>query len=54
MKDRVKEDKYNNMNNELFLYKKYMCNGCYFYRFEKCVKNRIARVCAKKGLRNRN
>lgn len=51
--DKVKEDKFNNMNMELFNYRKYMCARCDFYIDEVCTKKRIVSKCAKKGLRNK-
>lgn len=54
MKDVVKELKFDDMNKQLVRYKKYMCYNCEFFKDELCTKNRILRVCAKKGLKNRN
>lgn len=32
---------------------KYMCKDCKFHN-ERCSKNRLARVCAQKGLKNKD
>ena len=53
MKDKIKEEKYNDMNSEFYKYKKYMCENCEFY-YDGCTKKRIAKVCAKKGLKNKD
>lgn len=53
MKDKIKEEKYEKLDLELVRYRKYMCSNCDFYQEEKCTKNRVARICAKKGLKNK-
>lgn len=41
-------------DNETSIYINLMCKkGCKFYN-GKCTKNRVVRVCAKKGLKNRD
>ena len=34
-------------------YKKFMCSDCINFDDGECTKKRIARVCAKKGLKNK-
>lgn len=43
----------NTYDNETKKYIMFMCSkGCKFYD-EKCTKNRVVRVCAKQGLKNK-
>ena len=53
MKDSKKEKKFEMSDVDFFKYKKFMCSKCDFYKDGVCTKKRIARICAKKGLRNK-
>lgn len=53
-----KQKQFSKMKNEIEDYEnrnfiKYMCKSCKFYK-DTCQKKRVARVCAQKGLKNKD
>lgn len=53
MKDLIKEIKFEKARYDFFRYTQFMCSKCRFFKNNKCTKNRIQRICAKKGLKNK-
>ncbi len=51
----VKDDMEKNIikDHDDFMYRMYMCRRCVFYINNECSKNRIIRICARQGLKNR-
>ena len=54
MKDIIKEMKFEKSAYDFHKYKQYMCSSCNFFIDEVCTKGRIKRICAKKGLKNKD
>ena len=54
MIDVIRETKFDKSRQEFHNYRKYMCAKCVFFKDEICTKKRIPRICAKKGLKNKD
>lgn len=52
-KQEQKSKEYGNYDAQTKRYIAFMCKKCKFYD-ERCTKNRIVRVCAEKGLKNKD
>ena len=51
--DKVKEAKYQFMDNLDYKYKKYMCANCDFFIDSECSKKRVVIECARSNLKNK-
>ena len=53
VKKKIDENVRGGLDHETWRTIKYMCSTCKFYIDKRCSKERVMRVCKKKGLKNK-